>query len=177
MELRMGERGGVGGVGAASGESRGIHLAANRTDLALKEVQAAKRWAQDSFLVNLADAWVGLRVGGENYQNAFYVFEELASVPNTSSVMSFVGQAVAELHLGRLPEAETALRIAMERYPGDAEVIANTIVAAALAGKGTEELVERLREVGPEHPLAADIAEKSALFDAAAAKYAAKVVS
>lgn len=32
-----------------------IRLCQNRTDLALKEVQAAKRWAQDSLLVNLAD--------------------------------------------------------------------------------------------------------------------------
>lgn len=39
-----------------------IHLQQNRTDLALKEVQAAKRWAQDSLLINLAESWVGLRV-------------------------------------------------------------------------------------------------------------------
>lgn len=39
-----------------------IHLQQNRTDLALKEVQAARRWAQDSLLVNLAESWVGMRV-------------------------------------------------------------------------------------------------------------------
>lgn len=39
-----------------------IHLEQNRTDLAIKEVQAARRWAQDSLLVNLAESWVGLRV-------------------------------------------------------------------------------------------------------------------
>lgn len=39
-----------------------IHLQQNRTDLALKEVQSARRWAQDSLLVNLAESWVGLRV-------------------------------------------------------------------------------------------------------------------
>ena len=39
-----------------------IHLQQNRTDLAIKEVQAAKRWAQDSLLVNLAESWVGMRV-------------------------------------------------------------------------------------------------------------------
>jgi coatomer protein complex subunit epsilon len=39
-----------------------IHLQQNRTDLALKEVTAARRWAQDSLLVNLAEAWVGARV-------------------------------------------------------------------------------------------------------------------
>lgn len=39
-----------------------IHLQQNRTDLAIKEVQAARRWAQDSLLVNLAESWVGVRV-------------------------------------------------------------------------------------------------------------------
>ncbi|KAI5283881.1 hypothetical protein KEM54_001763, partial [Ascosphaera aggregata] len=154
-----------------------IHLASNRTDLALKEVQAAKRWAQDSLLVNLAESWVGLRVGGEKYQSAFYVFEELASVPNTSSVTSIVGQAVSELHLGRLPEAETALRSALEKFPDNAEVIANTIVISALTGKKTDDLVQTLRTAHPQHQLVIDIAEKSALFDTAASKYSPKVSS
>lgn len=39
-----------------------IHLQQNRTDLALKEVKAARSWAQDSLLVNLAESWVGLRL-------------------------------------------------------------------------------------------------------------------
>lgn len=39
-----------------------IHLEQNRTDLAIKEAQAARSWAQDSLLANLAEAWVGLRV-------------------------------------------------------------------------------------------------------------------
>lgn len=39
-----------------------IHLHQNRTDLAVKEVAAARRWAQDSLLVNLAESWVGVRV-------------------------------------------------------------------------------------------------------------------
>lgn len=39
-----------------------IYLQQNRTDLALKEVTAARRWAQDSLLVNFAESWVGLRV-------------------------------------------------------------------------------------------------------------------
>ena len=44
-----------------------IHLQKNRTDLALKEVQGARRWAQDSLLVNLCESWVGLRVVCPNF--------------------------------------------------------------------------------------------------------------
>lgn len=39
-----------------------IHLEQNRLDLAVKEVATARKWAQDSLLVNLAESWVGLRV-------------------------------------------------------------------------------------------------------------------
>lgn len=43
-----------------------IHLQQNRNDLAIKEVAAARRWAQDSLLVNLAESWVGLRLVGHS---------------------------------------------------------------------------------------------------------------
>lgn len=47
-----------------------IHLQQNRTDLALKEVQAAKRWAQDSLLINLAESWVGMRVVSSKHERS-----------------------------------------------------------------------------------------------------------
>ena len=114
-----------------------IHLQQNRNDLALKEVTAARRWAQDSLLVNLAESWVCLRLarglcsssssrsgancralqGGEKYQQAFYVFEELAQAPSTSSLRTLVSQAVAELHLGRTEEAQAALEQDLKKDP------------------------------------------------------------
>ncbi|MCJ1286429.1 hypothetical protein MMC26_005774 [Xylographa opegraphella] len=127
-----------------------IHLQQNRTDLALKEVQAARKWAQDSLLVNIAESWVGLRLvsqvinshklqyfsrimpqGGEKYQQAFYEFEEMP-----------VCQAVAEIHLGRIPEAEAALQQAIQRKADDVEAISNSIVLNVLHGKDTTELIE-----------------------------------
>jgi len=141
----------------------------------LKEVQGARRWAQDSLLANLSESWVGLRVGGEKYQSAFYVYEELASAPATSSPISIVGQAIAEMHLGRLPEAEVALQAALQKYPNDIQLLANAIVLNVLSGKDATELTSTLKKTQPNHPLLTDLAEKSALFDSAAAKYAAKV--
>ncbi|KAF3095831.1 hypothetical protein TWF569_009872 [Orbilia oligospora] len=114
-----------------------IRLAQNRTDLAIKEVTAAKKWAQDSLVVNIAEAWVGLRVGGDKYQQSYYVFEELAQAPSTSSTMSLVGQAISELHLGRLPEAEVALQQALTKDKGDIAALANKIVLTALTGGDT----------------------------------------
>lgn len=45
-----------------------IHLAMNRADLAAKEAAGARKWAQDSLLVNIAESWVGMReVGVSSY--------------------------------------------------------------------------------------------------------------
>ncbi|KAH8687998.1 coatomer epsilon subunit-domain-containing protein [Tricladium varicosporioides] len=154
-----------------------IHLQQNRTDLAIKEVQAARRWAQDSLLVNLAESWVGMRVGGEKYQQAFYVFEELAQAPATSSTQSLVSQAVAEIHLGRLEEAEAALEQALAKEPKSAHIIANSIVLNVISGKDTKDLINSLSTVAPDHHFLQDLQEKSDLFDKAATKYSAKVAA
>ncbi|OAQ62070.1 coatomer subunit epsilon [Pochonia chlamydosporia 170] len=154
-----------------------IHLEQNRTDLAVKEVAAARRWAQDSLLVNLAESWVGLRVGGEKYQQAFYVYEELAQAPSTASIRSLVSQAVCELHLGRLEEAQVALEEALKKDPQYVEAIANMLVLTLISGGDASEYTASLKKADPKHALLADLEEKSALFDQAAAKYSAKVSS
>ncbi|KAL6700714.1 coatomer subunit epsilon [Trichoderma pleuroticola] len=151
-----------------------IHLQQNRTDLALKEVTAARRWAQDSLLVNLAEAWVGARVGGEKYQQAFYVYEELAQGSSTFSVQSLIAQAVCEIHLGRLEEAQSALEQAIQKDPTNADAIANRLVLNSISGNSTEELLESLKKASPNHQLLLDLEEKSSLFDKAAEKYSAK---
>jgi coatomer protein complex subunit epsilon len=152
-----------------------IYLQQNRTDLALKEVVAARRWAQDSLLVNLAESWVGVRLGGEKYQQSFYVFEELAQGPSTSSIRSLVSQAVCELHLGRTEEAQAALEQALQKDASYAEAIANMLVLTVVNGNDPAELTASLKKADPQHQLLVDLAEKSDLFDKAATKYSAKV--
>ncbi|KAI1122182.1 coatomer epsilon subunit-domain-containing protein [Nemania abortiva] len=154
-----------------------IHLQQNRTDLAVKEVAAARRWAQDNLLVNLAESWVGLRLGGEKYQQAFYVFEELAQAPATSSIVTLVSQAVCELHLGRVEEAQAALEQAIQKQPGYADAIANLLVLTVVTGKDATELTNSLKRIAPQHTLLTDLEEKSDLFDKAAAKFSAKVAA
>lgn len=154
-----------------------IHLQQNRTDLAVKEVAATRKWAQDNLLFNLAEAWVGLRVGGEKYQQAFYVFEELAQAVSTSATKSLISQAVAELHLGRYDEAEAALQQALEKEPNNANAIANMIVLSTLAGKQDESLLGELRQADKSHPHLVALAEKSDAFDLAAKKFSAKITA
>ncbi|RMZ81259.1 hypothetical protein DV737_g2568, partial [Chaetothyriales sp. CBS 132003] len=152
-----------------------IHLTQNRTDLAVKEVTAAKRWANDSLLINLAEAWLHLRQGGqEHYQSAFYVYEELATTPGNTSPTALVGQALCEIHLARWEEAEVALNQALAAEHPDVEAIANSLVLAAITGKKREqvdELAKKLETASKNHALLVDLREKSELFDTAAQKY------
>ena len=101
----------------------------------------------------------------------------MAQTPSSSATRSLVGQAVAELHLGRLPEAEAALQQALQRDEKDVEAIANSIVLNVISGKDTGELKSNLEANAPEHPMLVDLREKSSLFDQAATKYSAKVAS
>ncbi|PSN66158.1 hypothetical protein BS50DRAFT_574625 [Corynespora cassiicola Philippines] len=153
-----------------------LHLQQNRTDLAAKEAQRARKWAQDSLLVNIAESWVGMREGGEKYQSAFYVFEELAQTVQSQSPHSLVAQAVSELHLGRLPEAEAALQQAIALDPKSADTIANLVVLNTLLGKKDEatQLKEQLSQVDAGHRAIADWKEKKEEFERAKAKYTPK---
>ena len=65
----------------------------------------------------------------------------MAQAPSTSATKSLIGQAVAEMHLGRLPEAEAALQQALQKDPKDVDAIANSTVLTVLSGKDTTELV------------------------------------
>lgn len=102
------------------------------------------------------------------------MYEELAQAPSTSTARTLVAQAVAELHLGRVEEAEVALGQALGKAPGDAEALANMVVLETIAGReGT--YLERLEREHPDHQFLADVREKAELFDRAAGKYAARV--
>ena len=148
-----------------------IHLMQNRTDLAVQQAKSARSFAQDALLVNMAESWVGMRQGGEQYQKAFYVFEELAQAPSSASATSLVAQAVSELHLGRIEEAETALDAALEMEPGNATALANRLVLDAVAGRSIDGARTRLESVDKEHEILTDMMAKREAFQAATAKY------
>jgi tetratricopeptide (TPR) repeat protein len=85
--------------------------------------------------------------GGEKYQQAFYVFEELAQAPATTSSQGLVSQAVAEIHLGRLEEAEAALQQVLAKDPNNTDSLANTLVLNVIAGKDVSELIRYVSQL------------------------------
>ena len=103
----------------------------------------------------------------------------MASTPGSTGTQALVSQAISELHLGRLPEAQAALDQALQRDPEDVPALANSVVLNMVSGKlkEAEELRGRLEAVDKEHMLLEEVREKGRLFDEAARKYSAKVAS
>ncbi|MDI1493391.1 MAG: hypothetical protein OHK93_005180 [Ramalina farinacea] len=160
-----------------------IHLATNRLDLAQREVTAAKKWAQDNLLVNLAEAWVGLRQGGSLLSStSYYIYSELASTPSSSSASSLLAQGITELHLQRYDEASASL--AQSLSPSSdltpsikSDALAASVVLSLCTGKGTGEAWGELQQQQSEHVMVRDIEEKGKAFDEAAGKWRAKVAA
>ncbi|KAF9967378.1 hypothetical protein BGZ70_009776 [Mortierella alpina] len=153
-----------------------IYLQMNRLDLAKKEVEACKSWAEDAMLAQLMEAWVGLRVGGgDRYQNAYYIYEEIATSSTSPTVKSLVGEAVCKIQMGQYPEAEGILQEALAKEPTNTDAIVNQILLSTLLSKPAEEitaLVQQLQSVAPNHSYLQDLDLKSSLFDRAAQRFA-----
>ncbi|KAK5115277.1 hypothetical protein LTR62_001477 [Meristemomyces frigidus] len=148
-----------------------LHLLTNRADLAAKEAQSARSFAQDALLVNLAESWIGLRQGGEQYQKSFYVFEELAQNPSSASAGSLVAQAVSELHLGRTEEAMAAVEAALDIEGDHADALANKMVLEIIGGRDVAEARGRLEKVDKEHEILMGLEEKREVFRVACERY------
>lgn len=91
-------------------------------------------------------------------------------------MQSLIGQTVAELHLGRLPEAEAALQQARELDPDNADLLANTVVLDTILGKTNEakEAKSKLEKTQPDHQALLDWAKKKEEFDKACERYTPK---
>lgn len=98
----------------------GVHilLSIDRPDVAQKEFVAARTWADDSLLIQLIEAYLGIYSGGREAQQAYYVYDELAQNPSEtgklSSVPSLTGKAVARIVVGEFAEADAVLSEAAE---------------------------------------------------------------
>ncbi|KZT52516.1 hypothetical protein CALCODRAFT_459171, partial [Calocera cornea HHB12733] len=141
-----------------------IQLSLNRSDLAQKTLEAAKKWADDALLLQLVEAWVSLRTIPPNYNSSYYTFLELTTVPSPSATL-LANRAIAQLCQGNVPEAEGSLAEALEKDPSNVEAL----VLSARAGN--DEALAKLKQTAPDHPLLKALQEAEVKFEEARIKW------
>jgi len=153
-----------------------IYLSIHRPDLARKEFERAKQWAEDDLLLQLIEASIGLITGKDGYSDCNSFYTEQVANPSLSSPHLLTARGVTRLLRGEVPEAKSDFEEAISQQGGheDAETLAANAVAAGLGTtrKGDAELLwSRLTSEYPNHPLVTDVNAKAEQFDDFAARF------
>ncbi|KAF8634556.1 hypothetical protein AX17_004146 [Amanita inopinata Kibby_2008] len=151
-----------------------IYLSINRPDLARKQFDRSKNWAEDDLLLQLIESTIGLVTGKDGYSNASSFYTEQLANPSLTSPHILTARGITRILRNEIHEAKSDLEESLEQQTGDAETLAALCVAAGLGGlkrQETEELWMRLSSEHPGHPLVVDVSKKSELFDEVVTKY------
>lgn len=119
-----------------------IYLSIHRADLARKELEHAKKWAEDDLLLQHIEATISLATGADAYAdcNSFYT-EQLAN-PSLTSPHLFTARGVTRILQGEVAAAKSDFEEVREK---DAETLAALVVAEELEPtKGSEGAAEQL---------------------------------
>jgi coatomer subunit epsilon len=109
-----------------------IYLSIHRPDLAKKEFERSKRWAEDDLLLQLIESSIGLVTGKDAYSNTNSFYTEQLGNPSLSSPHLLTARGVTRILRGEIPEAKSDLEDALSQQSGDAETLAALVVAAGL---------------------------------------------
>jgi coatomer protein complex subunit epsilon len=120
-----------------------IYLSINRADLAKKEYDRSKRWAEDDLLLQLIESSIGLVTGKDAYANSYSFYTEQLGNPSLTSPHLLTARGITRVLKGEFPEARSDLEDALAQQPGDAETLAALVVAVGL-GPGARSAADDL---------------------------------
>ena len=109
-----------------------IYLSINRPDMAKKEYERAKRWAEDDLLLQLIESTIDLVTGKNGYNNPLNFYTEQLGNPSLTSPHILTSRGVARILRNEIPEARSDLEEALQQQGDDAETLAAFVVASGL---------------------------------------------
>ncbi|KAG6844778.1 hypothetical protein H0H87_003896 [Tephrocybe sp. NHM501043] len=109
-----------------------IYLSINRPDLAKKQFERSKRWAEDDTLLQLIESTIGLATGKDGYSNASSFYTEQLANPSLSSPHLLTARGVTRILKNEIQEAKSDLDESLEQQKDDSEAKAALIVAGGL---------------------------------------------
>ncbi|KAJ3491859.1 hypothetical protein NLI96_g420 [Meripilus lineatus] len=155
-----------------------IYLSINRPDLARKELEKAKHWAEDDVLLQLIESSINLVTGKDSYSDSTNFYTEQLGNPSLTSPRLLTARGITRLLRGEIAAAKSDFEEAVEQQDNvaDAETLAGMTVAAGLgtsknADTEAEALFSQLTQRFPTHPLVTDTQQKASLFDELATKF------
>ncbi|EIM24166.1 hypothetical protein WALSEDRAFT_67014 [Wallemia mellicola CBS 633.66] len=141
-----------------------IYISISRLDLAKNEYQHARIWADDHYLIQLSEAWLGLAgtstSTNSSYEQAYYVLEEL---PDRDEPYNKLLRAIAHGALQHFEEAQVELDSINSE--DEYSIMNEIVISTHLKNKDTNELISRLSSINPDNILVNDLKRKSAEFD------------
>jgi coatomer subunit epsilon len=108
-----------------------VYLSIHRPDLARKELDAAKRWAEDDLLLQLIEASISLATGSDGYSDSHSFYTEQLANPSLTSAHLLTARGVTRILQGEIPAAKSDLEEVSKK---DKETLAALVVAAGLSG-------------------------------------------
>lgn len=169
-----------------------IYVSINRPDLAKKQFERSKRWAEDDLLLQLIESTIGLATGRDGYSNSSSFYTEQLANPSLSSPHILTSRGVTRILRNEIQEAKSDLEESLEQQKDDPETLAAYVVAAglgALKKSETEDLWRYLPKTPfllicvdlprhsefsgkhPDHSLVQDVSQKADIFDQALTKF------
>lgn len=151
-----------------------LYLSINRPDLAKKQFDRSKRWAEDDLLLQLIESNIGLVTGKDGYSNSQSFYTEQLANPSMTSTHLLTARGVTRLLRNEIQEAKSDLEEGLHQNKDDAETLAAVVVAGGLGAfkkDETEQYWSELSSKHPTHPLVVDVNEKANSFDALLGKF------
>lgn len=109
-----------------------VYLSINRPDLAKKQFERSKRWAEDDLLLQLIESNIGLVTGKDGYSNSSSFYTEQLANPSMTSSHLLTARGVTRLLRNEIQEAKSDLEEALQQNKDDAETLAAIVVAGGL---------------------------------------------
>ncbi|KAF7770442.1 hypothetical protein Agabi119p4_6416 [Agaricus bisporus var. burnettii] len=151
-----------------------IFISINRPDLAKRQFERAKRWAEDDLLLQLIESTIGLATGRDAYANSSSFYTEQLANPSLSSPHILTSRGVTRILRNEFQEAKSDLEESLEQQKSDPEAMAAYAVAGGLGAvkkSEVEELWSQISNGYPDYPMVRDVSQKADMFDQAVANF------